>query len=432
MANGVKHDPGHLKEAGKPFWAVFSDSTLGIALLLGGLSFLVYWPAFTNGFISDDYVILQRAAELREDPFSLFRIPPECFRTTSYLVFGILKWLFGYQSSFFYVFAILLHWLNGFLLFKLLSAITKRQSVPLMAAVLFVTFQGPSEATMWLTAMHESLLGISLISCLLLWRNEKYAWCSLVYLAALFTKESAVILLALIPLVDFWIEKRFRFRLYLYLLPATLFFLAVFFHTMTENSFLRAGLYGIGMQAVVVFWSSLHHLSFPWLYLALATHLTVHRLRRDVDFFWGIAWMAVALLPYLFLTYQNHVPSRQEHLASMGLAAALAFLLEGLRGSYVRPAFVMLFIVGNIGYFWSVKVPQYQGRAAPSSRLIEQLRSRQPESLIILNYPENIWIAKQAARLVSGWRPDMISNDPDSCKECPKLRWNAESGQYEF
>jgi hypothetical protein len=38
---------------------------------------------------------------------------------------------------------------------------------------------------MWLTAMHESLLGISLLSCLLLWRNEKYAWCSLVYLAAL-------------------------------------------------------------------------------------------------------------------------------------------------------------------------------------------------------------------------------------------------------
>lgn len=422
-----------MKETNRPFGGVFSENTLAIALLLGGLSFLVYGPAFSNGFYSDDYVILQRAAELPENPFSLFRIPPECFRTTSYLVFGLLKWAFGYHSSFFYAFAILLHWLNGFLLFKLLSVITKAQSVPVMASVLFVTFQGPSEATMWLTAMHESLLGISLLSCLLLWRNEKYAWCSLVYLAALFTKESAVILLVLIPFVDIWVEKRFRFRVqYLYLIPPTLCFLAVFFYTISENSFLRSGIYRAGTQAVVVFWSSLHHLFFPWLYLAIAILLTVQKARRNLDFLWGIAWMAIALLPYLFLTYQNHVPSRQEHLASMGLAAALALLIESLRGSYLRPAFVLLFIIGNIGYFWSVKVPQYQRRAAPSARLIEQLRFRQPGPLIILNYPENIWIAKQATRLVSGWRPDMISDNPDSCKDCPKLRWNAKSGQYEF
>jgi nitrogen fixation-related uncharacterized protein len=142
--------------------------------------------------------------------------------------------------------------------------------------------------------------------------------------------------------------------------------------------------------------------------------------------------MAVALLPYVFLTYQSHVPSRQEHLASMGLAAALAFLIESLRGSYLRPAFVLLFIVGNIGYFWSVKVPQYQNRAALSARLIEQFQVRQPGPLVILNYPENIWTAKQATRLVHGWSPDMIRDDPDSCKECPKLYWNAKSGQYEF
>lgn len=88
-------------------------------------SFLVHWPAFGNGFISDDYVILQRAAELPDNLFSLFQIPPECFRTTSYLTFGLLKWALRYHSGFFYAFAILLHGLNGFLLFRLLSALSK-------------------------------------------------------------------------------------------------------------------------------------------------------------------------------------------------------------------------------------------------------------------------------------------------------------------
>jgi len=281
--------------------------------------------------------------------------------------------------------------------------------------------------------MHESLLGILLLSCLLLWRKERYAWCSLAYLVALFTKESGVVLLALIPLVDFWVERRPVLRVqYLYLIPATLCFLGVFSHTLSKNSFISHGIYSVGIQAATVLLISLHRLFFPWLYLALIVLLFTHKLRRDVDFLFGITWILVALLPYLFLTYQNHVPSRQEHLAAMGLAAALAFLIEDLHSTVLRSSFVLLFIAGNLGYFWFVKVPQYQSRAALSARLLEQLHFRRPGPLVILNYPENIWTAKEAARLVSGWQPDMISDDPGSCRDCPKLHWNSKSEQYEL
>jgi nitrogen fixation-related uncharacterized protein len=286
---------------------------------------------------------------------------------------------------------------------------------------------------MWLTGMHESLLGISVLTALILWRKGRYLLSTLLYLLALLTKESAVILLALVPLVDFWAEKELRLkRQYLYLLVPTAAFAALFLMTFHHNSFVGNGLYGLRQHALIVLALSLHRLSFPWLYLAVILVLFFRKKHPTINFTAASAWMVLTLMPYMFLLYMNHVPSRQEHLASMGLTAGLAFLLKDLDLPALRKAFLVCFVVWNIGYLWMVKDGQYEQRAAPSSRLIEELKRRPPGPLIIEGYPENPWIAKETAWLIPGWRPEMIKADPadPAPPNNPKLRWNPETASY--
>ena len=147
---------------------------------------------------------------------------------------------------------------------------------------------------------------------------------------------------------------------------------------------------------------------------------------------WGVGFAAIALLPYIFLTYQNHVPSRQEYMASMGIVWALAILIQGLDNRALRRAFILTFIAANIGYIW-MKDTQFERRAAPTNRLIEELRARTPQDLVIVGFPANPWIAKNTARMVPGWQPGMIHVDPpaSACSYCPVLRWNPHTENYQ-
>ena len=86
-----------------------ADHPLLIACLLAALA---YAPALNNGFIADDYVILQRVGLMRAQPLYLLQVPPENFRFVSYIVFGFLKSIAGYDARVFYAFNIALHIAN--------------------------------------------------------------------------------------------------------------------------------------------------------------------------------------------------------------------------------------------------------------------------------------------------------------------------------
>src|SRR6266487_3562618 len=127
--------------------------------LTAGVVLLAYLPAFNNGFISDDYVNLQRIQEWRRDPLYLYSIPPENFRTASYACLALLKTGFGYRPEFFYGFTIFLHLANVLMLAKLLELATGSVATARLAALLFAAIQNPQEAVMWINGMHESLQG---------------------------------------------------------------------------------------------------------------------------------------------------------------------------------------------------------------------------------------------------------------------------------
>lgn len=402
-------------------------------LLLAGLCLVAYLPAFNNGFISDDYVILGRLDPLRHDLLYLFAMPPECFRFTSYVCFGILRFLFSYHSVAYYAFNLLLHLINSILLWKLLTRITRSPQIAYLGAALFASAQGHQEAIMWLAAMNETLLGMGFLAFWLLWERGSAVWSGLIYAASLFSKESALVFVGLISLLEVRARGGIRFRgKYLVILVISAAFVALFLSVTADNFMLSHGSYSLSFHAVPVFLLSLHRLLFPWVYLAIVFHLVQHgKIIALKSAAWGVGFAAIALLPYIFLTYQNHVTSRQEYLASMGIAWSLAILVQDLGRPLVRRSFISLFIVANIGYIW-IKDRQFEQRAAPTNRLIDQLKAHRPQDLAIIDFPANGWIAINTTRLVSGWRPEMIHVNPNAPgSNWLTLRWDPRNEKYD-
>ena len=70
-----------------------------------------------------------------------------------------------------------------------------------------------------------------------------------------------------------------------------------------------------------------------------------------------MAWIAVGLFPYSFLTYSTQIPSRQLYLASaglaflFGLAAAQAIRISQKREWLVAAAMLVV-LAHNVGYIW--------------------------------------------------------------------------------
>jgi hypothetical protein len=91
------------------------------------------------------------------------------------------------------------------------------------------------------------------------------------------------------------------------------------------------------------------------------------------------ALLGLTIVPYSFLTYLDHIPSRNTYLPSVGLAALMGILFVALydraaaSGTRLRAAsvaFLTVILAGNVSYIWLKKEPQYRDRAAPTRELL--------------------------------------------------------------
>jgi hypothetical protein len=272
------------------------------------------------------------------------------------------------------------------------------------------------------------------LGALILQLKERYLPSALAYSVALFSKESAPILLPLLVLCEYSTTGKMKFRRhYWYLIIPSLVFSILFIYLMSSNVMLTHGLYAFSAHAFLVLGRSFHRLVFPWLYLATLVFVLHARRSPPPSLGIGLVWIAIGLLPYVFLTYQNYVPSRHEYLASMGLAWALAMLLDNLNSARLRLTFVVAFIIVNITYLWLVKDAQFERRASPTTQLLDHLQANPPGRLLITDFPQNPWIAKMTARLAPGWQPEMlaVNESVETCTDCRKLRWNSKTENYE-
>ena len=426
------------------------------------LAAAAYAPALNNGFIADDYVILQRTELMRSQPLYLFHIlfhvAPENFRFVSYVIFAFSKSVAGYDARIFYAFNIALHIANVVLLRHLLILVMKDDFVADTASILFAVFQAPQEAVMWLAAMNETTLAFFTLIALVMWWQKRYLVATAAYAIALFSKESGIIILFLIGLLELKQRQRKSYQEYALLLIPTTVFAAVFFSTMRTNFMIANGFYAIRLHAIAVLLLSFHRLIWPWLYVVLLLVWVGRILNREVNpshrrnllprrasagrqqeriFEKLPAYLAcvlVPMLPYMFIAYQNAIPSRQLYMASAVLMTVLALLLKPIQRTMLFRLFIVVFVGFNISYLWFRKDAQFEDRAAPTTQLVEALRRHKPQPALVMDfdYPYPA-IAQAAGVAVSGWKPEFIhvNESPERCAACLILRWNKRDKRYE-
>ena len=152
------------------------------------------------------------------------------------------------------------------------------------------------------------------------------------------------------------------------------------------------------------------------------------------------AFLILAILPYSFLTYLNHIPSRHTYLPSIGLAGLFGMVFASLYAQagnngrrHLCTSFLCLIVAGNIGYLWLKKVPQFSEREAPTSKLIELLNSPNlpPLPMKVCRFPLDEWVFSETVKRFT----PLNTNDValvDTCEGASGtvMRWDDHASQY--
>jgi hypothetical protein len=385
-----------------------------LAAALAALAIAAYLPAVWQPYIADDYVqieLARRWGAVSAWPSLMADALYRC-RATSLVLTWWTERLFGAEPAVFYWSAISLHVLNTWLvaLLGIWPVIGWRISIP--AAAFFAVAECHNEAVMWYAALPELLVFFFVLLCVhawAFWLRSRYAgWFLAAFTAfalALLSKESAAVLPALlaIPLV-----ARREWRNLLWLAPffaVDAFYAWGIFAAKADHLHLNDGTFSLHAPVLVTLRNSMGRLLWVWGFLAL---LVVARRRLA---HWSLLWMALAFLPYSFLTYMPRVPSRHTYLASAGLAVLVGLAWTALRERKLVRGFsavaVALLVLGaNVGLLWGKKRGQFLERAQPTEALVAFAR-RHPGEIHLRCFPYAQDVAVYAMKM-AGQSPDRL------------------------
>lgn len=155
-------------------------------------SLVLYWPALSLGFLSDDFVLVDRAQRgqaLDMSPGGFWRPLP--------------LWLFGFLSRggpmLLHLLNVLLHGTNGWLVARIARSMALSPTAAIFSGFVFLTFPASVEPVAWCSGIQDVLMTTAVLAGLAIW-GESWAlkWRTLVCLLALgvavATKETGVVL----------------------------------------------------------------------------------------------------------------------------------------------------------------------------------------------------------------------------------------------
>ncbi len=188
---------------------VKNNELIAIFLLSFLLSFLIFGNGIAGDFVFDDATIVQNRGDLKNsgDFFNLFISPyhqnmPKTglYRPLTMASYFLNHLIFGSSPASFHIFNIVIHALNSFLVFWLVSLLFRRRSLAYISYLLFLFHPIHTEAVTSIVGRAELLAFFwSLITFYLFLKNRKIL-AGAAFLFALMSKESA---LALVPMVFF-------------------------------------------------------------------------------------------------------------------------------------------------------------------------------------------------------------------------------------
>lgn len=370
---------------------------------VAGLCVLAYLPIFRQPLIEDDFPnveLARRWIELLADP--VFR-----YRTAHWIVTFAVDRFSGFSTPAFYAASLAMHIAATWVLYAFGSLPRIGWRVAGFAAAFFAVYEGHQEAIMWYSASAETLMFIFGAGAALMWARRRYTLSFVLFALALATKESAIVFAPLMLLLDRnwkrWVPVAALAAAYMALIAAG----------RAQSFRFNDGSFSLSAPFWITWPVSYFRLLWIWGLLALAVLAVRRKWPRVASL--GLQWMAVALLPYVWLTYMHRVPSRQVYLASAGLA-----LLVGAAFTLLRPRaaaiVAAILITVNLGYLWTRKRAQYLERAAPTQALIERARSA-PGTVYVRCFPRAPIIAEAAARLGAGKRV-VFQPEPGATEWC--------------
>ena len=369
------------------FW---DDPQWMIAVALFVFAALTYVPFLSLPPLPDDYLVAEKAERygwpagwgaLMQD--TLYRC-----RATSLVVTAILLQWFGFSEAAFNMASTLGHGINVLLLYLLGTVRWIGWRISAIAAFFFAVRERHHEAVVWMSALPEILVLmfvlLAVYACYRWLTDGHWYWlaaASVAFVLALFSKESGVVLAAILPAIH-WVERRdWRAAIWPALgfgLVAALYFGASLIGSAANHHF-SDGTFALQLGFLRVLVASLARNLWIWGGLSLAVLLwTGFQERRTLLAFAGF-WLVVGLVPYSFLTYMPRIPSRHHYLASVGtsiLTAVAFWMMYGLAKHRQVWALVvpLVFVAQQWSYLWIVKRQQFDHRAKPIEMLLDVVR----------------------------------------------------------
>lgn len=152
---------------------------LGNILILCGfvlLSYLFFYLSLDNGFWhSDDFLSLEHSITMLKDLSHTFDSqPPFRFQPLAHLVYYLLFKAFHFNTEGYFLFNIILHGLNSFLVFLLVHTTLKDKTVALLSATLFVFTVGSYGKSVMIASGFEDLFitTLTLLTMIFYFKNE--------------------------------------------------------------------------------------------------------------------------------------------------------------------------------------------------------------------------------------------------------------------
>lgn len=161
-------------------------------ILCIAMSVMLYAPALDIGLLSDDYVLLN--LEVFDRSWEFFRPLPLLISQSVFALGG---------AAGLHLTNIVIHGCNAWLVSRVADRLARSgtfQLHPMIAAVLFLVFPGTVEAVAWNSGIFDLLLvcvSLAYVLAVMDRRRVAIVWGALLLAAAMFTKETAVIVPAL-------------------------------------------------------------------------------------------------------------------------------------------------------------------------------------------------------------------------------------------
>ena len=208
------------KNKTEPYWL----------LLLIGITVLCFYPMLKNNFVNwdDDFYVLNNALLHGPDWKGIFTTGVSSnYHPLTVLTLAINYMMSGTDAWSYLFFNLVLHIVNVILVYKFIFAISdKKIMVAFFTALIFGIHPMHVESVAWVSERKDVLYTLFFVLSLMqYWKflqtnKQKYLWvCFLFFALSLLSKPAAIILPAVLLLLDYWNRRTFHKRLLLEKIP---------------------------------------------------------------------------------------------------------------------------------------------------------------------------------------------------------------------